>query len=77
MKQVFKKINLKIDNILLAYKNKIGLDLPYFFNSALWMTLRQGVEVIAGFFLLSVFARFTSKESSLFLAWSQYYLFPE
>jgi O-antigen/teichoic acid export membrane protein len=62
MKQVFKKINLKIDNILLAYKNKIGLDLPYFFNSALWMTLRQGVEVIAGFFLLSVFARFTSKE---------------
>lgn len=41
---------------------QLGIDLPYFVSSGFWMTLRQGVEISAGIILLTMFARFTSKE---------------
>lgn len=52
----------KIFVVSQKWGKRLGLDLPYFLSSGFWMTLRQGTEIIAGFLLLMVFVRYTSKE---------------
>jgi|GEM_PF-1117195 len=60
--QVIRKTKDKILVVSQKWGKKLGLDLPYFISSGFWMTLRQGTEIVSGFFLLAIFARYTTKE---------------
>lgn len=52
----------RLHKISVKYRNKTGIDLPYFLKNGFFATMRQVVDLLFGLLLAIAFARFTTKD---------------